>query len=130
MMGADTVKRILFVDDEPSVLSAACNSLRSRRHEWEAVLALDAEDALSLLGQGPFDAMVCDLHMPGDSGETLLRHVMQKYPHIKRLVLTGDLRPAVAERVAPLCHRFLEKPCSPETLHQALAEVMNQPEAA
>jgi CheY-like chemotaxis protein len=118
------VKRILFVDDEPSILSAACNSLRSRRREWEAVLALDAEDALSLMQQGHFDAMVCDLHMPGDSGETLLRRVAADYPHVKRLVLTGDLSPATAARVGPLCHRYLEKPCNAEILQQALAEAI------
>lgn len=117
------MKRILFVDDEPKILTAACNSLRARRSEWEAVVALDAEDALDALEKGPFDAIVCDLHMPGAGGETLLRVVTGQYPTVKRLVLTGDLHPATAARVKPLCDVFLEKPCSADQLQRALAEL-------
>ena len=70
------MKRILFVDDHPSVLAGVCNSLRSRRAEWEPVLALDADDAREQLAKQRFHAIVCDIHMPGDDGEALLREML------------------------------------------------------
>jgi len=117
------MKRILFVDDEPSVLTAVCNSLRSRRHEWEAILAFGADDALDELGRGSFDVIVSDLHMPGFGGEALLRKLRDDYPHMKRIVLTGDPTPAMARKMEQLAHRYLEKPCSSEDLQRAIEQV-------
>jgi DNA-binding NarL/FixJ family response regulator len=119
------MKRILFVDDHPSVLAGVCNSLRSRRTEWEPVLALDADDAREQLAKSSFQAIVCDIHMPGDDGEALLRELAEKYPQIPRVVLTGDTYSDKAKRVAGLCHSLLEKPCPTELLQRTLAKVMD-----
>jgi CheY-like chemotaxis protein len=120
------MKRILFVDDHPSVLAGVCNSLRSRRAEWEPVLALDADDAREQLAKQRFHAIVCDIHMPGDDGEALLREISQKYPQVPRIVLTGDTYSEKAQRVAGLCHSVLEKPCPTELLQRTLDKVIAQ----
>jgi DNA-binding NtrC family response regulator len=120
------MKRILFVDDHPSVLAGVCNSLRNKRSEWEPVLALDADDAREQLAGKEFHAIVCDIHLPGDDGEKLLREMAQKYPQIPRIVLTGDSYSDKARRVAGLCHSLLEKPCPTELLQKTLATALDQ----
>jgi DNA-binding NtrC family response regulator len=120
------MKRILFVDDHPSVLAGVCNSLRSKRAEWEPVLALDPGDAREQLAASEFHAIVCDIHMPGEDGEALLREMAAKYPRIPRIVLTGDTYSDKAQRVAGLCHTLLEKPCPTELLQKTLGEVLDQ----
>jgi CheY-like chemotaxis protein len=115
------MKRILVVDDEPSVLLGICHNLRGRRNEWEAVLALDAEEACQRLdAAADIDVLVCDLAMPGGGGEVVLRHASTKYPHVARIVLSGQSHSESAERARALCHRFLEKPCPAEELQKAI----------
>ena len=122
------MKRILVVDDEPSILLGICHSLRGRRSEWEAVLALDAEEACVRLDAAPdIDVLVCDLAMPGGGGEKVLRYASEKYPHIARIVLTGGSHPEAVKRARPLCHRFLEKPCSASHLQEAIRWAIERP---
>jgi DNA-binding NarL/FixJ family response regulator len=120
------MKRILFVDDHPSVLAGVCNSLRSKRSEWEPVLALDPGDAREQLAASEFHAIVCDIHMPGEDGEALLREIAAKYPQIPRIVLTGDSYSEKARRVAGLCHTMLEKPCPTELLQKTISSALDQ----
>jgi DNA-binding NtrC family response regulator len=115
------MKRILVVDDEPSVLLGICRNLRGRRNEWEAVLALDAEEACQRLdAAADIDVLVCDLAMPGGGGEVVLQHASTKYPHIARIVLSGHAYTESAKRARELCHRFLEKPCPVNKLEAAI----------
>jgi DNA-binding NtrC family response regulator len=115
------MKRILVVDDEPSILLGICRNLRGRRTEWEAVLALDAEEARERLDAAPdIDVLVCDLAMPGGGGEEVLRYAIDKHPHMARIVLTGEGRSEAAKRARTLCHRLLEKPCPAKDLQEAI----------
>lgn len=115
------MKRILVVDDEPSILLGVCRNLRGQRSKWEAVLALDAEEACQRLDAAPdIDVLVCDLSMPGGGGEVVLRHASTKYPHVTRIILSGHARTDSAKRARELCHRFLEKPCPADVLQEAI----------
>lgn len=115
------MKRILVVDDEPSVLLGICRSLHGRRSEWEAVLAIDAEEACARLdAASDIDVLVCDLAMPGGGGMKVLRHAMEAYPHIVRIVLSGVGNSDVRDEAGRLCDRFLEKPCPADVLREAV----------
>jgi DNA-binding NtrC family response regulator len=115
------MKRILVVDDEPAILLGICHSLRGKRSKWEAVLALDADEACQRLDAAPdIDVLVCDLTMPGGGGEVVLRHASTKYPHVTRIVLSGHAHTDSANRARELCHRFLEKPCPAEAIQEAI----------
>jgi CheY-like chemotaxis protein len=115
------MKRILVVDDEPSVLMAICNNLRGRRAEWEPILALDADEACMRLDAGPdIDVLVCDLGMPGGGGIKVLRHAADKHPRVARIVLSGKAKGDIDGQVMLLCERFLEKPCPGQVLHETI----------
>lgn len=118
------MKRILVVDDEPSVLLGICRALRGRRDDWEAVLALDAQEACERLDLGSdIAAVVCDLSMPGGGGEAVLRHAQDKYPAVARIILSGNLKTETGDRCRTLAHRALEKPCSMEVLRSVVEEL-------
>ena len=63
-----TMKRILFVDDEPKVLEGIQRMLRPMRHEWDMVFAQSGQEALSILAEQPADVVVSDMRMPRMDG--------------------------------------------------------------
>ncbi|HEV8548331.1 MAG TPA: response regulator [Polyangiaceae bacterium] len=110
------MKRILFVDDEASILDALRNLLRKQRHEWDMVFALGSPEALVELGKAPFDVVVTDMRMPGMDGAALLEHVRDAFPGTARIVLSGHADNDAVVRALPVTHQFLSKPCDASTL--------------
>lgn len=105
-------KRILFVDDEPSVLSGLQHRLRKYLTNFETVWVTSGEVALSESKARPFDVVVADLRMPGMDGLALLRAIRTDSPQSKRIVLSGcDTH--VAKEVADV---VLHKPCPIDSL--------------
>lgn len=110
------LRRVLFVDDEASVLDALQNMLRKQRKVWDMSFALGGQIALELLAQGSFDVIVTDMRMPGLDGAALLRIVREKYPQIARIVLSGQADRDSVLRAVSVAHQFLSKPCEAEQL--------------
>jgi HD-like signal output (HDOD) protein len=114
-------KRILFVDDEPNVLSGLQRMLRPMRDEWDMSFAQSGSEALELLAKDPFDVVVSDMRMPGMDGAQLLTEVMRTYPQIVRIVLSGHSeRETVLRSVTPT-HQYLAKPCDADQLKTVIA---------
>jgi putative nucleotidyltransferase with HDIG domain len=112
--------RILFVDDEPLLLSGLQRSLRPLRKEWSAAFAEGGEEALELLARQPFEVIVTDMRMPGMDGAALLNEVMRLYPDMLRLVLSGQSDLESVVKSAGVTHQYLAKPCSIEVLRDAV----------
>jgi HD-like signal output (HDOD) protein len=110
------VKRVLFVDDDSSILDALRNLLRKQRHEWDMVFALGGDAALSEMAKSPFDVIVSDMRMPGMDGATLLARVREEFPSTARIVLSGHAENDAVVRALPVTHQFLSKPCDAATL--------------
>jgi CheY-like chemotaxis protein len=96
------VHRILVVEDEPAVAEGLRLLLEQ---EYRVDLAASGQQALELLvgnpanRSGPFDAVLCDLMMPGMSGIELYRVLKTRAPGTEeRLVfMTGGAFTAEAE---------------------------------
>lgn len=117
-------RRILFVDDELSVLQALQRALRSHRDEWEMEFTVSAEDALIMMQSSHFDAVVTDIRMPGVDGVQFLMEVMNQYPHTLRFVLSGQAaNDAIVKTVLP-AHQFITKPCEAETVLGIVARAL------
>jgi len=113
-------KRILFVDDEPMLLSGLQRSLRLMRSEWEMVFAPGGNEALAAMDQQAFDIIVTDMRMPGMDGAQLLEEVQKRSPQTLRMVLSGQSdRETILRSVNP-AHQFISKPCEPEELKSRL----------
>ncbi len=126
IMTPDDANRILFVDDDPFILSSYRRQLR-RRFSMETA-ASGEEGCASLERDGPFAVVVADMRMPGMSGIDFLRKVKSRFPDVVRMMLTGnaDLDLAVTCVNEGSIFRFLTKPCRPETLTRSLEEGVEQ----
>lgn len=80
--------RMLIVDDEAGFRETMKD--RFERREFDVTVAPDAEVALSLLGERPFDLALVDIRMPGMDGLTLLRQAKDRYPLLEVIVITGQ----------------------------------------
>ncbi len=59
------------------------------RSEWDMVFTGSGKDALDLLEAERFEVIVTDMQMPGLNGAALLAEVMNRYPHMIRIILSG-----------------------------------------
>ncbi len=116
-------KRILFVDDEPMVLKGLQRTLRKMRNEWEMTFTSSGQEALDILGNKPMDVIVSDLRMPEMDGGRLLSDVKKRYPHVVRIILSGQLDQEMTLKSVKLAHQSLSKPCDAEVLKHTLAKL-------
>lgn len=79
--------RILIADDEEGIRMFV--TLLLEKKGYEIVCAPDAETALAMLSQQPFDLLISDIRMPGMDGFELLQRVEREYPQVKRILMTG-----------------------------------------
>jgi HD-like signal output (HDOD) protein/CheY-like chemotaxis protein len=119
------MKRILFVDDEPNVLEGLRGLLRKQRKHWEMNFVTGGESALNELLAAPYDVIVSDMRMPVMDGATLLRKVQQDYPHIVRIVLSGQTENEISRRMVHVAHQFLSKPCDGRELQQVIQHAID-----
>ena len=115
--------RLLFVDDEPRVLTGVENALLFAQADWEADFAPSGEQAIELMARHEYDVLVTDMKMPGVDGADVLSHAMENHPGIVRLALSGEVDPELAARGIPLCHEFVSKPCEPDELFRIIERV-------
>ncbi len=112
---------VLFVDDEPNVLSGLRRILRPLRSEWAAEFAEGGPQALAILEKAPYDVVVTDIRMPGMSGVQLLEEVRRRHPKAVRIILSGQCDEESSAKAACVAHQMLSKPCDAETLKSAVA---------
>jgi HD-like signal output (HDOD) protein/CheY-like chemotaxis protein len=116
--------RILFVDDDPDLLSGLRNLLRRQRHRWDMVFASGGGPGLEALAKGAFDVVVSDIRMPGMDGPEFLRHVRDRYPETARIVLSGQADHAAFLSILGTAQLYLSKPCPAEMLVATLEKCL------
>ncbi|MDF3064929.1 MAG: putative signal transduction protein [Polyangiaceae bacterium] len=118
-------RRILFVDDEPSILEGLRSALRPQRREWDTAFALGGAAAIEELERRTFDVIVTDMRMPVVDGAELLRRVKQLQPRAVRIVLSGQTDAETAMKTVFMAHQFLAKPCELEKLRALVKRACN-----
>lgn len=78
---------LLFVDDEPNILSALRRLFRPRG--YRVLTAESGAEGLEVLAQEPVDLVISDMRMPEMDGARFLAQVRQRWPDVLRLLLTG-----------------------------------------
>jgi putative nucleotidyltransferase with HDIG domain len=114
--------RILFVDDEPSVLGAMRRTLHHMRGEWDVEFAESGAAALKQLAKAPADVLITDMRMPGMDGWQVLLEVKKRYPQIVRLILSGHSDARSIMRTVGTAHQYLAKPCDSVSLKTAISD--------
>lgn len=119
-------KRILFVDDDPSVLAGLRNLMHRERMRWEAVFANSGASALHELSQARFDVIVSDMRMPEMDGVELLEQVRDRWPETARIMLSGSADREEVVRASEAVDELLGKPCSSMVLKAALERILER----
>jgi DNA-binding response OmpR family regulator len=82
-----SASRVLIVDDEPLILEMTSEFLQGAG--FEAVTALSAAEALKAIASKPVDAVLLDVHMPGEDGFAAIPKIRALLPGVPIVMLTG-----------------------------------------
>ncbi len=108
--------RVLFVDDEPNILSGLRRILRPLRNEWQMEFCETGKDALAALDKDACDVIVSDMKMPGMDGAEFLTAVRERFPDSIRIALSGETDSHMIYRCVQNAHQYLAKPCDADLL--------------
>ena len=118
---------VLLVEDEPTVRATVERVLVAR-----GITVLSAYDATSALvrlasHEGPVDAVISDIVLPGLSGQRVVDWIAERYPDIRVLFMSGYSPEAADHRgVMQAGSAFLSKPFAPDDLLSALATLLDR----
>lgn len=105
-----TQPTLLFVDDEPSILS----SLRRlfRPHDYRILTAESGAQGLEIIEQEPVDLVISDMRMPIMDGAQFLEQVRHQQPDTIRILLTGyaDITSTINAINKGEIYRYVAKP--------------------
>jgi two-component system NtrC family sensor kinase len=100
---------ILIVDDEPQVLGLLTAILEKAGYFCRT--AESAQSAKMVLAEMPFDLLLTDRDMPGESGLDLIRYTKSRYPQTGAVMVTVMDDPELAKEVLKLgIHGYILKP--------------------
>ncbi len=115
--------RILVVDDDESIRVAMVRFLQRIGYGVES--AANGTDALCQFETNTFDAMICDVRMPGLSGPELLPKVLEHDPNLAVLMLSAvNDAPTAAHVLAGGAVDYLVKPIELRALQDAVIRAL------
>jgi PAS domain S-box-containing protein len=116
-------RRILIVEDEPSIRRITATMLQHRGYATEE--APDGRRALQLLERSAFDLVLTDVVMPGMGGVELFQALQRRGGTIPVLFMTGYAEADVLDRISDRGAVLLRKPFRAEQLIEAVASVLD-----
>ena len=119
--------RILVADDEDRIRILLEANLEAAG--YQVVLASDGTEALALLEEQAFDAVITDMNMPGARGIDVIDRTRAKYgKSVPVIVITayGSVQNAV-EAMQQGAADYLEKPFDMEDLRACVAKWLENP---
>jgi DNA-binding NtrC family response regulator len=107
--------RVLLVDDEVEFLEVLSERLRMRG--LDVTSATSGREALEIVEERTFDAVVLDLAMPGLDGIETLRRLHETQPELQVMILSGRATVQTAVEATKLgATDIFEKPTDVDTL--------------
>lgn len=124
-MNRNPLKRVLVVDDEPMIVSLLSTILREKG--WDVTEARSGTDGIDQLDRAPFDVILTDLVMPGDSGIDLLRAAKEIHPDVEVILMTGYATADTAiEAMRNGAFHYIMKPLKPEEVVNLVEKAYSQ----
>jgi DNA-binding response OmpR family regulator len=120
---------ILIVDDEQDVREVLEEYLGS--HGYVALAAENASAAKTIAATHPVDLALIDIHMPGEDGLSLARHLRERYATMAIVMLTSAS--TVVDRIVGLemgADDYVPKPFDPRELVARVKSVLRRTTSA
>jgi len=120
---------ILIVDDEPDVREVLEEYFVSQG--YAVMSAESASAAKTTAAQHPIDLALVDIHMPGEDGLSLARHLRERYAKIAIVMLTSA--DTVVDRIVGLemgADDYVPKPFDPRELVARVKSVLRRTSSA
>jgi two-component system response regulator AtoC len=121
---SDSIKYILAVDDEPSMLRLLEISLRQAG--YQALTARDGREALEVINGQKVDCVVTDLHMPRMDGLQLLKEIRKTDTELPVIIVTaqGEIKSAI-EAMKNGASDYILRPFDLEELELAIKRALS-----
>ncbi len=118
---APPARRVLMIDDDEQYRELVRHFCSRRGHVCAGVDTVAA--ALAALAGQSFDVLLLDMHLPGTSGESVLREIRAAGHTVPAIALSGDVSSADLAVLRPLgVLQALEKSGDGRTILQAIEE--------
>jgi two-component system invasion response regulator UvrY len=116
--------RILIVDDHPIVRQGLRQTLTDAAEIGEIAEAGTPQEALDLVRQGKWDAVILDIGLPGRGGLEVLKDIKREVPKLPVLILSMHAEDQYAVRtVRAGAAGYLTKGAATENLIEAVRKV-------
>jgi len=121
-----TAPTLLFVDDEPSILSALRRLFRPQG--YRILTAEGGAAGLAILEQEAVDLIVSDMRMPEMDGAAFLKAARARWPDTVRILLTGyaDMTSTVAAINEGEIYRYISKPWDDKLIIDTVREALER----
>ncbi len=119
--------QVLIVDDDQSWLTLVSKELESYAASFTIRTATSAENALALLRRAHIMLVISDLRMPGMDGFELLSQILEHFPDIPVIIVTGYDRPKTKDVVFRSgAAGYLTKPFETDKLAREISKMLNK----
>jgi len=117
---------LLFVDDEPGILSSLRRLFRPQG--YRILIAESGQAGLDILEKENVDLVISDMRMPEMDGATFLKNVRQRWPNVVRILLTGyaDITSTVSAINEGEIYRYISKPWDDNEIVQVVNEALER----
>lgn len=120
-------KNVLIVDDDQELLLLLKESLENYEEIFSVILAGDGQAAVEKLKENPVSLVVTDLYMPRMDGLNLLAYIMENYPEMPVIIITGYGTPkleALAREGGAV--EYIEKPFMTDDLARQIITLLRR----
>lgn len=122
MLGLISKKRILLLDDDPSMQRLLATLLRRAGHRVDVVS--EASQAIEKIGRYDYDALLLDIMTPTEGGMTVIKHLKKAKPSLlKRVLLVTGSPDSVIKTVSHEVYGVVRKPFTSEELIKTVQRV-------
>ncbi len=116
--------RVLVIDDEPAI---ARSIQRMLQKEYDVRAVADGPAALTELGNAPYDAVLCDVTLPGMLGTEVFTEIERRHPALADRVVFitgGAFGGRIQAFLDSLPNKTIRKPFAVEEIRSTLREML------
>lgn len=117
--------KVLVIDDEQIVLKSCARILSAEGYDVQPVQTGD--EGLRKLADEKFDVVLTDLKMPDMTGMEVLEKVLESYPDMIVIMITGYSTVQTAVDAMKMgAYDYVPKPFTPEELVEAVGKSLDK----